>query len=306
MVSPKRNLIFVFALAAFLLPISQANSMVKVFACEPEWAALAREIGGDRVTAFAATNARQDPHHIRARPSLVAKIRRANLVVCSGSGLEIGCLPLLLQRGGGSIQPGQVGNLMASHYVDVIEKPISLDRSLGDLHPEGNPHVHLDPNNIMTLARILQERLGLIDPAGKDHYASRLKAFSVSWSTAQKGWKQRVATFNAVPVIVHHKFWSYFIHWIGLREVGTLESKPGIPPSVKHLESLIASIQENNVKAILRTPYDDVKPSDWLANRTNIPVIEMPATVNSEARPGALVDFFDELLNKLEASIGRR
>lgn len=292
------------AAALLLATAGRADAAVNVFACEPEWAALAREIGGDRVTAYAATHARQDPHHIRARPSLVSKIRRAKLVFCSGAGLEVGWL--LLHRASGDVQPGKPGHLMASDHVAVIEKPVSIDRSLGDLHPEGNPHVHLDPRNIVTIAETLQQRLAAVDPAGADHYASRLKAFTASWSAAMAGWTQRAAALRDQPVIVHHKFWSYLVGWMGLREVGTLEAKPGIAPSVGHLESLLATTRSVKVRAILLTPYDDDGPAEWLSGRAGIPVLELPATVDRDVGPGALAAYFDTLLANLEAAIGRQ
>ncbi|MFT6579699.1 MAG: zinc/manganese transport system substrate-binding protein [Alphaproteobacteria bacterium] len=299
--------IFPVVATAFLLATTdRADAKVNVFACEPEWAALAREIGGERVSAYAATHARQDPHHIRARPSLVAKIRRADLVFCSGGGLEVGWLPLLLQRGGGGIQPGKAGHLMAADHVDVIEIPVSIDRSLGDLHPEGNPHVHLDPKNIPGLAETLRRRLTVIDPAGTDHYAQRLETFTATWSAAMAGWRRRAAALQGQPVIVHHKFWSYLLHWTGLRETGALEAKPGIPPSVKHLEYLLSITRTSKVRAIIRTPYDDDAPSDWLAGRTGIPIVELPATVDRDAAPGDLAAFFDDLLARLESGLERR
>ena len=300
-----RIFLSVVATALLLATTGQAFAKVKVFACEPEWAALAREIGGSRVTAYSATHAQQDPHHIRARPSLLAKIRRANLVFCSGAGLEVGWLPLLLQRGGSGLQAGAAGHLMAADYIEVIEKPISIDRSLGDLHPEGNPHVHLDPHNILILARTLSERLSEIDPSGVSHYAKHLARFVASWSAALADWTQRAAKMRDKPVVVHHKFWSYLLRWTGLRETGTLEVKPGISPSVKHLESLLVNTQSTGVRAILRNPYDDKEPSDWLADRTGIPVIELPATVERGALPGALRKYFDELLDRLELVNGQ-
>ncbi|MDD9906000.1 MAG: zinc ABC transporter substrate-binding protein [Rhodospirillaceae bacterium] len=302
-----KNFVLPAVAAALLLAAAgPANAAVKVFACEPEWAALAREIGGDRVTAYSATHARQDPHHIRARPSLVAKIRRAGLVVCSGAGLEVGWLPLLLQRGGGGIQAGKPGHLMTSGHVEVIEKPVSIDRSLGDLHPEGNPHVHLDPRNILSLAETLSKRLSAIDPSGASHYADRLNGFTASWKAAMARWAPRAAALRDVPVVVHHKFWSYFIRWTGMRQTGTLEAKPGIPPSVSHLEALLASTRESNVRAILRTPYDDTDPAEWLSSRAGVPVVELPATVDREAPPGALAAYFDDVLSRLEKAIGQR
>ena len=296
----------VVAAAMLLVTTGSAGAAVKVFACEPEWAALAREIGGERVTAYAATHARQDPHHIRARPSLVAKIRRAKLVICSGAGLEVGWLPLLLQRGGRGIQPGTSGHLMTSDHVEVIEKPISIDRSLGDLHPEGNPHVHLDPQNMLRLAKVVSQRLSTIDPAGASHYAGRLQRFTEAWSAEMVGWQKRAAALKGQPVIVHHKFWSYLLQWIGLQEAGTLEAKPGIAPSVAHLDSLLSIVRTIKVRAVLRTPYDDDGPSNWLTSRTSIPVLELPATVERDAGPGALAAYFNQLLARLETGLGRQ
>lgn len=305
MVAFRRNVIVVVAGIILLATGGAADAVVKIFACEPEWAALAREIGGQRVKAYAATHALQDPHHIRARPSLVAKMRQANLVFCSGGGLEVGWLPLLLRRGNDAIQAGTTGHLMAADQVDVIEKPISVDRSLGDLHPEGNPHVHLDPRNILTLARVLRDRLVAIDPAGADHYSNRLKGFSASWSAGVKRWTAQTTRLKDLPVIVHHKFFSYLLVWTGLREAASLETKPGIPPSVKHLKSLLNTTRVTKVRAILRTPYDDTGPSDWLASQTGIPIIQLPATVGRDAGPGALAAFFDDLLARLESGIGK-
>ena len=162
-----RRLLLLLLLAApgWAMP-TPASADVKVFACEPEWAALAREIGGDKIVAFSATSHRQDPHHIRARPSLISRIRQADLVICSGGGLEIGWLPILMRRGAPvRVQPGQIGHLMAADHVTVLEKPAVVDRSLGDVHPEGNPHVHLDARNIIPLAREVARRLSQIDAA---------------------------------------------------------------------------------------------------------------------------------------------
>ena len=172
------------ALAAALLSPAAADAEVRILACEPEWAALAEEIGGDDVTVHSATHGRQDAHHIRARPSLIAKVRRAKILFCSGADLEVGWLPVLLERGGGRIvQPGQPGNIMAADHVEVLERPTVLDRSLGDIHPGGNPHVHLDPRNMAILAEVLTERLSQIDPERASAYWQRLASFQARWAT---------------------------------------------------------------------------------------------------------------------------
>ena len=168
----KRFLIFLYLLLPGLFFLAPAPSLAKVnvFACEPEWAALAQEIGGDKVEVFAATSAMQDPHYIRARPSLISKARRADLLLCSGASLEIGWLPILLQKASSDIQPGSVGYLMAADVVTMLEVPVVVDRSMGDVHPEGNPHVHLNPYNLMTVGEALADRLSGVDSENTSFY----------------------------------------------------------------------------------------------------------------------------------------
>tara|TARA_E500000331_G_scaffold140829_1_gene137619 strand:+ start:1567 stop:2439 length:873 start_codon:yes stop_codon:yes gene_type:complete len=282
------------------LPSSVAAGL-QIFACEPEWAALARDVGGDKVNAFSATHARQDPHHIRARPSLVAKIRRADLVFCSGADLEVGWLPLLMRRGARSgVQPGTAGYLMAAEHVPVLEKPTVVDRSLGDVHPGGNPHVHLDPRNLATLANELTRRLINLDPPNTEYYRSRLDAFQKSWKTAMDRWTLRTSKLSGLRIIVHHKSFSYLNNWIGLNQVATLEVKPGIPPTASHLKDVLQAARSQKVKVILRAPYDPADAAEWLSSKTGIPALMMPYTVEKAGPPGALVELFDRTVTLLE------
>ena len=282
---------------------SPAAADLKVFACEPEWAALARDVGGDKVDAYSATHARQDPHHIRAKPSLIARIRRADMVFCSGADLEVGWLPLLLQRGArAGVQPGTTGYLMAAEQVPVLEKPAVVDRSLGDVHPGGNPHVHLNPDNILIIAAELGKRMMALDPENAAHYRNRMASFSKSWRSAMDRWKHRTAKLSGMPVIVHHKSFSYLFDWMGLKEVATLEVKPGIPPTVSHLNGLLRTAKSVNVKAILRAPYDPSDGADWLSAKTGIPQVELPYTVERNAPAGALINLFDRTITLLEGA----
>ena len=297
----KRSLGFALAVTwGMALPSSVAAGL-QIFACEPEWAALARDVGGDKVNAFSATHARQDPHHIRARPSLVAKIRRADLVFCSGADLEVGWLPLLMRRGARSgVQPGTAGYLMAAEHVPVLEKPTVVDRSLGDVHPGGNPHVHLDPRNLATLANELTRRLINLDPPNTEYYRSRLDAFQKSWKTAMDRWTLRTSKLSGLRIIVHHKSFSYLNNWIGLNQVATLEVKPGIPPTASHLKDVLQAARSQKVKVILRTPYDPADAAEWLSSKTGIPALMMPYTVEKAGPPGALVELFDRTVTLLE------
>ncbi len=297
----KRLLGVVLAVTWGMAMPSPAAASLQIFSCEPEWAALARAVGGNKVNAFSATHARQDPHHIRARPSLVAKIRRADLVFCSGADLEVGWLPLLMRRGARSgVQPGATGYLMAAEHVPVLEKPTIVDRSLGDVHPGGNPHVHLDPRNLATLANELSRRLIKLDPSNIDYYQDRLDTFQKNWKAAMDRWKPRITELSGLRIIVHHKSFSYLNAWIGLNQVTTLEIKPGIPPTASHLKDVLQTARLQKVKAILRAPYDPTDASEWLSSKTGIPVLMLPYTVEKAGPPGSLVELFDRTVGLLE------
>jgi zinc/manganese transport system substrate-binding protein len=295
----------VAALGLALAPPASAD--LRVFACEPEWAALAREIGGERVNVYSATHARQDPHHIRARPSLIAKARRADLLICSGAGLEVGWLPILLRRGASArILPGSTGHLMASRFVALLETPARVDRSMGDIHPEGNPHVHLDPRNITVVARELARRMQRADTANAGDYGANLKTFETRWNEAAAGWDERARRLAGMPVIVHHRSWSYLIRWIGLKQIATLEPKPGIPPTPTHLQGVLRLARNSGVTAILRTPYEPKDASLWLSEKTGIPAIVLPYTVGGDDRAKDLFALFTRSLGLLEEAHGKR
>lgn len=292
-----RIIVLAGLLGLLLLAPAFAFAKTVIFACEPEWAALVKEIGGDKIEASAATTARQDPHHVRARPSLIAAMRRADLVICSGAGLEVGWLPILIEKAGKAVmQPGNTGYLLASDVVPMLEVPESLDRSQGDIHPEGNPHVHLNPHNIARVAEELKKRLVLLDSANARYYETRLKDFLGRWRRAVVQWEKRGAALHGMPIIVHHRAWAYLEDWLRLKEVAALEPKPGIPPAVSHLQSLLHA----EARAIVRSPYDSGDASAWLAEKTGITAIVLPYTVGGDAESGDLFALFERTLTLLE------
>lgn len=289
----------VFAFLIFLFS-TPALAALNVFACEPEWAALARALGGDKVSAFSATTALQDPHHIEARPSLIARLRNADLLVCSGSELEIGWLPLLLtQSGNGRIQPGSRGYLEASQFVRKLEVPRVLDRSLGDVHPGGNPHIHTDPRNLQRVAAVLAQRLAQIDAANAPAYQARAADFERRWQAAIERWQAQAARLKGVPVVEHHKGFTYLIAWLGMREVGDLEPKPGVPPSAAHLAELVEQMKAAPAKMIVYSSYDDPRAAQFLSQRTGIPAVMLPFTVGGSDRANDLFGYFDDLIARL-------
>jgi zinc/manganese transport system substrate-binding protein len=292
-------------IAIGLMAASGAQAAIDVFACEPEWAALAGEIGGENIKATSATNALQDPHYIQARPSLIARIRKADLLICSGSGLEAGWLPLLLRKGNNpKIQPGKPGHLMASQYVNRLEIPTVLDRAQGDLHAQGNPHIQTDPRNLAIVARVIAQRLQQIDAANAESYQQGLAAFETKWGTAVADWQRQAAPLRGKKVALHHKSWVYLNHWLGLVEVATLESKPGVPPSAAHLSELLVQLQATPAALIIRTPYQDAKPSEWLSKRTGIPNAALPFTVGGSADATDLYSLFDTTISILLDKMG--
>ncbi len=227
-----KTFLSLLGLTALLGWTGPAMSAVNVFACHPEWGALASEIGGDRVSVYTATTALQDVHKIQARPSLIAHARVADLVVCTGAELEVGWMPVVIgQSGNNKITVGKPGNLEAANYVPLKEVPTLLDRSLGDVHPRGNPHIQWSPQNIQLVADELARRLVYIDPAGKAYYESRLASFTQRWAAATKRWEQEAASLKGVAVIEHHKELTYLFDWLGMPVVGALEPKPGVEPT---------------------------------------------------------------------------
>lgn len=286
-----------------LVPI-HATAVVNVLACEPEWASLAEAIGGDKVKVTSATTPLQDPHRIEARPSLIARARSADLLVCSGLELETGWLPILVQQSGNSrLTAGQPGWFEAGSQVPRIEQPGRLDRSDGDVHPGGNPHVHMDPRNIARLAPLLATRLGEIDPAGKAFYQSRQAEFTARWNAAIQRWEQRAAPLKGLGVVVHHRNMSHLLNWLGLREIGALEPKPGIEPSAAHLSSLLAQLQAQPARMVVRAAYQDARASEWIADRAKIPAVMLPYTVGGTEGAKDLFGLFDDTLERLLAAI---
>lgn len=292
--------LFRIIIACTAMAAASAQATVQIFACEPEWAALAGEIAGDYVETTVATNALQDPHYIQARPSLIAGIRNADLLICSGSGLEDGWLPLLLGKGNNpKVQPGQVGNLMASQYVNRLEIPAVLDRAQGDLHAQGNPHIQTDPRNLALVADVIAQRLQLIDPANAQNYQQGLVAFQDRWSKAISKWQDQAAPLRGKSVVLHHKSWVYLDDWLGLVEVAALEPKPGVPPSAAHLEELLLRLKAAPAALIIRTPYNDPQPSEWLTKQTGIPNAALPFTIGGTPDAVDLYSVFDITLRTL-------
>jgi zinc/manganese transport system substrate-binding protein len=277
-----------------------ACAALNVFATVPEWGALAEELGGDKVSVYTATNALQDPHHVEAKPSLIARARNADLVVATGAELEVGWLPLVLRQAGNpKVQPGKPGYFEATQFVPTLEKPARLDRADGDVHPAGNPHIQTDPRNIARVASPLAARLAELDPANASHYQARLAAFAARWSAAIAAWEKRAAPLGGVPIVVQHKSFTYLIAWLKLNEIATLEPKPGVEPTVAHLSEVLALLQRQPPKMVLRATYQSDRASQWIAERAKINAVTLPFTVGGDEGAKDLFGLFDDTIARL-------
>jgi len=298
-----KNFLSLLSLTALVGWSGLAASAVNVFACHPEWGALANEIGGDRVSVYVATTALQDPHKIQARPSLIARARVADLVFCTGAELEVGWMPVVIgQSGNEKIVVGKPGNLEAANYVPLKEVPTRLDRSLGDVHPLGNPHIQWGPQNIQLVADELARRLAYIDPAGKAYYQGRLASFTQRWTQATKRWEQEATALKGLAVIEHHKELTYLFDWLGMPVVGSLEPKPGVEPTSSHLSELVDQQKTNPAKLIVITTQKNPDAAEWLSAQIKVPEIALPQTVGGTPGAKDLFSMYDDAISRLLAA----
>ncbi len=281
-------------LTAFLASWS-AHAQLNVFACEPEWQALVQELGGDKITSFSATTGMQDPHQVQARPSLIRKMRDADLLICSGADLEVGWLPLLLRRASNAkLAVGKPGYFFAADHVRLLGIPKAIDRSQGDVHAAGNPHVQTNPKNIGIIAKALLARMQQLDPANSDYYQQRAQTFDDKWKASLAKWKKQARALRGTKIIVQHASWDYLIDFAKFEQVATIEEKPGIPATSGHLAGLVQRFKEAPADIIIHAAYQDERASTWLAERTGIKSVALPFTVGGSEQATDLFSLYDE------------
>jgi len=285
-------------LAILLLLFSFSFANLKVVATYPWIGELVKEIGKDRVSIYVIAKGTDDPHFVVPKPSHIAKMRDADLLIMQGASLEVGFLPPLLQQSNNpKIQPGRQGLLDLSEFVKIIEKPVSVSRAMGDVHPEGNPHYQLDPYNIPILAEVIKDKLCQLDEGNCAYYKGNLEDFLRRWDAKLKVWDKGFSKLRGVKVIEYHKNYDYLLQRYGIVLVGTLEPLPGIPPTAKHIESLISQAQ--GVKFILQDVYHEKRTAEYVAKKLNARMVILPHDVGAVPEANNLFSLFDEILRRL-------
>lgn len=266
-------------LLGLLLAAGSAQAELRIFACEPEWGALARELV-PAAHIDVATSSVQDPHYVQARPSLIAKVRQADLVFCTGAELEIGWLPALLQKANNAaVMNPQRGLFYAAEQVQLLDAQAHSDRSQGDVHAAGNPHVHLSPQRVLSIAKALSQRLQLLQPPQATVIDQRYQAFAARWQQAQNRWQQQAQGLRGLPLVAYHSSYRYLFDWLGVVQVGDLEPKPGLPPTSGHLASLLATLRQAPPAAVVHTAYQEARAAEWLGGQLKVPALQLPYTV---------------------------
>lgn len=299
-----KEILATLLLAAIAAVTPPACAALKVFACEPEWGALARELGGEHLDVYVATSALQDVHQIQPKPSLIARYRQAELLVCTGAELEIGWLTPLAEKGNNPrLSPGTPGYFEASAFVQMREVPAKLDRSEGDVHPYGNPHIQTGPQNILPVAQRLSARLAVVDPAHAADYSARLLDFTARWDAAMSKWKERAKPLQGLSVVSAHRSWVYLYEWLGIKEVATLEPRPGIPPSAAHLDGVLTTLKTQSAKMVIHAAYQDRRPVEWMTQHAAITAVELPFSPGGAPGTDDLFGLFDVTLDRLLAAL---
>ncbi|SUI82741.1 metal ABC transporter solute-binding protein, Zn/Mn family [Shewanella morhuae] len=293
------NLAKVAAVALSITYTGLAHAELNVFACEPEYAALTKELA-PTANIYSATTAFQDPHQVQARPSLIAKMRQANLVVCAGADLEVGWLPMLqMKSANANVRSTDQGLFFAADQIEALDKLASVDRSMGDVHAQGNPHIHFDPTRLLKVATALSAKLTQLDPAGAAAYQTSLADFTTRWQTAMPRWEAQAKGLQGKKVIAYHSSFRYLFNWIGVEQVADLEPKPGLAPTSGHLASLLARAEKGDILAIVVASYQDERGAKWLGEKANLPVVVLPMSVGGNDSSQDLFGLYDSVISLL-------
>jgi ABC-type Zn uptake system ZnuABC Zn-binding protein ZnuA len=292
-----RRSVFLLALALALAVVRPAGAAGKlsVIATTEDLAALAREVGGDRIDAESLARGYQDPHFVEPKPSFILKLNRADLLIAVGRELEIGWLPPLInQSRNAKLQPGAPGYLDASLTAKILELPTGqVTRAMGDVHPLGNPHYLLDPGNGRRVAQAIQKKLTELSPGDAGYFAGRYADFDKRLAVAEQRWEGQMAPYKGLKIVTYHRSWPNFADRFGLDVVGYIEPRPGIPPSPSHTLDLIQEMKRQGVKIMLVEPYFDLKTPDAISRDTGARVLVMAPSVGGDKEITDYIKLFD-------------
>ena len=294
-----------FILASLLGSSAPAQAGIKVVTTTEDLAALAREVGGDKISVESIAKGYQDPHFVEAKPSFILKLHSADLLVVIGREMEIGWLPPLLQQSRNPrIQLGSPGYLDASLTVKILDIPQGqITRAMGDVHPFGNPHYWLDPGNGRRIAKEIQAKVSELQPADAAYFAQRLADFDKRLGEAEKRWDVALAPYKGTKIVTYHRSWPNFVERFGLEVIGYVEPRPGIPPSPKHTIDLIGEMKKVKAGIILVEPYFDLKTPQSVARETGAKVIVLSPSVGSEKEVTDYIKLFDYDVNLLVGAL---
>ena len=303
-----KTLILCLVLSVFTFT-APALARINIVTSVPDLAAIAKEIGGDNVRVKSLGRGYQNPHYVDAKPSYILDLNKADLLIYVGLDLEIGWLPVLVTgaRNSKINSPNTGGNLDTSTLVPLLEVPQTrVDRSMGDIHPGGNPHFLLDPRRAIIVAGGIADRLTELDPANASIYESNLASFTSALEGKIIEWDSMLEPYQGTKIFTYHKLWTYFINWSGFDEAGTIEPKPGIPPSPKHVAELIKIAENNDVKLVISSNYYPKKSGAQIAKTANIPFLSLPAQVGGEEGIDTYTDLIDTIVSRITSTINEQ
>ena len=284
---------------------SPPEAPLRVVTSTTDLADIARSVGGERVNVVHISEGYQDPHFVEPKPSFILQLRKADIFAYVGLDLEIGWMSLLVDGSRNPrIRPGAAGNLDVSRAIPVLDVPTGVvDRSQGDVHPLGNPHYWLDPDNAKRIARLFEQRMSQLDPAGEETYERNRDAFITRLDAAVKTWAPALAAIKGKPVVAWHTSWRYFAEFTGMRIVGFMEPKPGVPPSPSHLAGLVLTMQRTGAKVIIMEPFYDRKTADFVAGKTGAKVLILPPSVGGKRELKDYIALMQYDLSQLAAAL---
>jgi len=297
----------VLLLISFIFTVNDASAKVKIVTSVPDFAAIAREIGGDKVDVVSLAKGYQDPHFVDAKPIYITKLNRADLLIYNGLELELGWLPLLVTgaRNSKISTLDSPGNLDASIFVpNILEVPTGpIDRSMGDVHSRGNPHYMLDPRNGIVVAKGIAEKLSEIDTENASYYEENYEKFARLLDLKIKEWDKELVPYKGTEIVSYHKNLEYLSDWAGFKEIGFIEPKPGIPPTPSHVAALIKKMEQTDVKLVIASNYYPQKTPSLIAEKTGAAFLSIPTQVEGQDGINTYIDLFDAIVGEITAAL---